>query len=511
MIEDLIYPSLTPICADDIISLESIFLIEDPEKKSEEIQHLKEKYTVFDDDKKPIFDIFVDFIKKLGYVYDSSTKEYYLFNKITGLYDRVDEEEIIKKIHFLVKINKGDEKKPNFHSSYTASIKALVKSYCDLESIKIEFARFSDTEYGDKYKIDFFNRPEDVFLNIPNKNKIIPFKNGLFNTKNEEIIPHCRYYFATDPYNHHFTLMKKEDLEQSPIKDTYLSIFPDKDTLKYYLYWVGSVLFDEKPLPCFLNFVGRGGAGKSLICTILHNVIGSRATEFLYEDLKSPHGSALFNNKIFAFAHETYKSNDLEIIKNYVAKDTLVINPKNKDIREIPLTTRFIICGNRPFDMTKDSGSSLKRRIRIIKFKNFFNKADGDIIFNELSSKDGKDWLISSAFYLWKANYYEKNAEENMQSLSMKDEFNRTIAFDPFVNWLFERCNSIDAHIVGSHFDRLNRRTVYDDYCAFCNNLETKPLSFLNWHQKMYLEYDLDSKNGKDPNGKGYTYFSYTK
>lgn len=458
----------------------------------------------FFDDKRPKYSVFVDYIKKMGFLYCSATKKYYIFDKNTGVYELIDESNIKKEIHYLWQYHTHGS--INFYSRDLTSIMDLIKSFADTDSLDDKLNEFLlNSDIGYKYEIGFYHEG-DAIRKIRNKNRIIPFKNGLFNTDIEEILRHCRYIFTTDPYNHHFTLIKREELDNSSIKVDYLSIFPDEDTLNYYLFWVGSLLFDEKPLPCFLNFIGRTSGGKSLICTILQEILGNSATEIQYNKIKEKHGSAIFDNKILAIAHETYRDNgDIEKIKNYVAKDTMVVEHKYKEELTTQLITRFIICGNEYLNLTHDPGDAIKRRIRVIKFNNFISMSEGTYLYEELSSKKGKDWLVSAAFYLWKDNLYNEKAEENMQSLSMAKELDKMVNFDPFINWILGRCGSMDIETVRSHFHKANTYATYEHYYAHCIESDETPSKYSDWKKKMSLEFNIEIKYGS---GKKNSYFT---
>lgn len=461
-----------------------------------------ESYDPLFDDNRPKYSVFVDYLSQSGYVYEPYFKKFYSYNPEFGIYDECDESCLRDLIYYLWKIKTNGNF--NLMIKDVNSIIDQFKSTSKISDLDSLFSEFKKTH--PEYELSEFLPVEGVFLNIPNKHKIVAFKNGLFNSEFEEILPHCRYNFVSIPYDHDFDLLSKEDLFESEIKDNYLSIFPDEDTLKYYIYWVGQLLFEDHPLPCFLNFVGRGSTGKSLVSSILCEILGKfRSSSVKLNDLLDKHGFAIVENKDLIVCNESESSKTAtSIIKELIGQPTLTINPKNRPLREIDNHIRLIICGNRYLDIdATDSG--IKRRIRVIRFRNYLDLEFGKYLYQNLSSKHGKDWLISCAYYCWLSSWNRNKTEEDLQSLSMKDEFNTMIQFDPLNDWLLSYCGALDKETVGNLLHKRNRKDVYEDFCAYCyDKLGDKPLKMVQWNKKMCVDYDLYSKNDS-----GFTYFSY--
>lgn len=458
-------------------------------------------YNPLFDDNRPKYSVFVKYLGDSGFVYDPYSKRVYAYDPFLGTYDECDESRLKNLIYYLWRIKTDGNF--NLLARDVHSIVEQFKSTFHIDDLRLLFKEFQ-TKHPE-YEKSTFLPVDGLLLNIPNKHDIFPFRNGLFNSEFEEIIPHCRYNFVTIPYDHDFDLLSKDDLFKSEIKDNYLSIFSDVDTLKYFIYWVGQLLFEKRPLPCFLNFVGRGSTGKTLISSILCEILGrKRSTTVKLTDLMDTHGFSIVENKDLLVCNESESvKSATNMIKELVGQPFIQINPKYRDLREIESSCRLIVCGNKYLDVdVTDSG--IKRRIRIIRFRNHLDLEFGKYLYDNLSSKYGKDWLISCAYYCWKDSWFK--TEENMQSLSMKDEFNTMIKFDPLNEWLLSCCDgSLDKDVVGRKFHKRNRKDVYDDFCAYCyNNLGDKPLKMVQWNKKMSVDYDLESKNGSS-----YTYLYY--
>lgn len=465
-----------------------------------DLENLPNELPIFDDNR-PKYSVFVKFLKKLGYVYDSESEKFFYLDKTTGLFFECKDQKI-KNAIFYYWTKKTDG---NFNLRYSdiISIVEQFKSESRTDLLDRDFSDFLGTELGSEYETSYYASIEDRLLNRPSKHHIITFRNGIFNTESQKMLPHSGLHFDPHPHDHDFTLMSKEELHDSSIKDDYLSIFSDTDTLTYYLYWVGQLIFDDHPLPCFLNFVGGGSTGKSLVSSILCDILGSkRATSVKLNDLLDKHGFSVVENRSLLVCNESESSKTATaLIKELIGQNYLTINPKNKPLRTIENKIRLIICGNKYLDIdSTDSG--IKRRIRVLRFNKYLDIGLGNYLYEKLSSLEGKNWLISCAFYLWVSNWY--NSEENMQSLSMKNEFNSMISFDPLNDWLLSYCGSLDKVEIGKKLHKKNRRTVYDDYCAHCYSLDDKPIKMPQWNKKMHIDYDLDHKNTS-----GFTYLSY--
>lgn len=482
--------NLKPICVKDYIS---------------DTDYDKSLYApFFDKSKDPRYSIFVDYLRARGYFFNSDDKKIYHVDKSTGIFDESDINEVNEEIYALwIHHTKG---MINLKRNDVSSIELQFRSTVLIKNLP--FNEFLETDQGEDYVIDNdLYDPTDPLGHRKPKDTLIAFKNGIFNTKIEKMLPHCGILFYPHPYEHSFSFIPKEKIEESPILKDYLSIFGDRDTFNYYLNWVGSLLFDERPLKAILHFVGESGSGKTLVSEVLQKIIGKReANSVRIDELLGTHGLSVIDGKRLIITSETKKGkNSSDLFKVLSGQESILINPKYEKQRSVSLDLRWIVCGNDYLD-TDLSDDGIIRRIKIIRFKQGrIKESRGKQLYNLFNSKEGRDWLVSASYHIWKENWYVDDDE--LISYSMRIEHERMFSSDPFNGWIISSCGTLDREIVGSYFHKRRYTTEYDNFVSYCRSEDVdRIIRQPEWKRLMMNNYNLVRKTTS-----GYSYLFYDK
>lgn len=427
----------------------------------------------------------VKFIEKRGYFFDLNSENWYILMS-DGLYHETDEKMMRTEIYKLLRHNTPEDL--NITTNFVNSIVDQVKSSSNNHTLQLKFEEFLYTENGMNYDIP-----------LGYDGELIPMKNGILNTSNMELLPNCGYLFFPCPYNIEYSPIPEGDLFASIYYDTYLDIITDPETLNFYLWWVGMVLFSETPEQLVLFLYGRGGTGKSSLASAVSYLLGSeRVSHAGIDILSNPHGTAILENKRLNVSDETEKGNysGLEgIIKNISGEETITINPKNRPAKTIKNTVNLLFLGNSFLDCDM-SDAGLMRRIKVIECDKIQKWEDN--IPKLLKDNEFLNWLFNVAHYQWIKN---KNVSpDDLISLKMRDWFNNVLSYSGFNSWIFEYCGSLDDEIVKDKIKGEIYPDLYRNYRDYVEELGCSPLIKKKFAEKLYINYRLkySSRGGKN-------------
>lgn len=463
-----------------------------------------EFFPPMDPNGKPLYSVFIDYLERFGFVYDPNNDEYFLINKETGIFEECTVKKLKSEIYYLWDYHFKGQK--NLYISDISSILSYFESVKDLTLVGSKFGTFLDTDYGQKYyKLQDYHHL-DLLKHYKLHDKLIAFKNGIFNTQLEKILPHCGCLFLPNPFSHSFDLIKKENLtdcidpdSKENILDAYLSLIPNRDTLYYYIYWVGQLLFSDRPSKTILHLTGVSDSGKTLLSEVLCDIIGKKESQsVMIKTLLDKHGTSIIDGKRLIVSNETSSSTKTssDLIKELIGQKTFTINRKYKDPVSIPLTMRWIVCGNSYIDVDlRDDG--INSRVKIIRLRKKIPRSRGKELYDIFHSKTGKDWLISASYYVWKKHWYDdEEMENNIESLEMKEEHDRMFSYDSINGWILSECGSYDLETVGQHFHKQDYRSAYNRYVDYCYDMDDKPVPIKELGKILSMNYNIEHKKG---------------
>ena len=118
-----------------------------------------------------------------------------------------------------------------------------------------------------------------------------------------------------------------------------------KDAL---ILWLGSLLDDESSRQQYLHLQGAGGEGKSTLTEAIQKVFGDRCISLSARRLKDNHfGTELEGARLAIFKDENNPSFvQSGEFKEMTGEDTITVNPKYKDPRNIYLSHKTMITSN---------------------------------------------------------------------------------------------------------------------------------------------------------------------
>jgi putative DNA primase/helicase len=241
--------------------------------------------------------------------------------------------------------------------------------------------------------------PVDAFRDIP---WVLNCPNGIVNLKTGELTPHQKNYSLNQtavPYD--------PNADMSEWTKVVSQIFPNPELAHYIQVLFGYAITGCVEEELFSIFFGSGKNGKSTICNIVSEVIGSYSGEIPTSELaikkhqqdNSPHLARLVGKRII-YANEPPEGmllND-SVIKSLASRDKMPVCAKYKTPFVLyPSWLLILRCNNEPQIRAVDDG--VWRRVKKVPFSVIFSTPDKTLdkrIFQNHASAVLR-WLVEGA------------------------------------------------------------------------------------------------------------------
>jgi len=428
----------------------------------------------------------VDFFLKMGFVYNSDYGKWYQLG-YDGLYHEIREESVN---HYIMIFLDHHARKNGFNFP-TFTLKNI-------------YERLKGTSYHElETKRDRFLTDHDEYCLSWDNPEFIPVMNGLIHPESMELLPHCAYYLYPYVFGFNYTKMTEEEIRFSPFWDIYADILPDTETLEYYLWWAGMVLFSEEMPRLILFLYGDSGTGKTTLSLGLTTILTSyKYTQLDNSMMKSEFITSTFVNKKLIVCDEMPQTGGLwddSLFKKLAGGNPVfTINPKHKQLFNAPLNCKLMLMGNSYPPLTIDN--AVLDRIHIIPC----NKKQDQSIRNLITSNEGLNWLFNASYLF----YVEKHPHKNVNKLSdlktkiMLEEQEKLYEMDGFIFWLKDYLGVSDLNReMVRESDRLIGvpvSTVYNHYKEYTRDTGGSPLSNRQFNLKLRSNYGIVSKPMRD-------------
>ena len=279
-----------------------------------------------------------------------SNHDIHMYHKNDGYYKTLSHTALMNKISVLTK----DNLKPSHIENFIKQIKA----YCYIEDGGFESC---------KGKLNF--------------------KNGIFNVRTKELIPHNSKHF--------FKYVLPHNYDQSADCSKWIKFLEDtfsgyEDYVNVLSQIFGYCLYGGYPFlhKAFL-FYGEGRNGKSTVIDVLRYILGSdNCSSVPLKNLDKPFSVVSLDGKLANLTGETTtKQIDSESFKDAVAGDYLTAAQKNKPEYSLQVHARFISACNKLPNFGEQT-KGIEERLYFVPFKNFVTKSKRDpFIFEKLKTE----------------------------------------------------------------------------------------------------------------------------
>ena len=236
----------------------------------------------------------------------------------------------------------------------------------------------------------------------------------------------------------------------------------DKLTLQQYC---GYCLLPTTVMQKALTVIGDGGEGKSVLGTILNEIIGeSNCYNASVRDLEEAFGVANVENKLLYIDDDVSEKalTNSGVFKSLVTnKNTIEAKKKFQQSNPIRSYIRFICFGNFALQSLYDTSDGFFRRLLVLRVKpKDKNRIDNPFIDREIIDNEAEgvlNWLVQGLNEVIKRNFNIYTSERTeAESEKIKHENDSVLAF-------------LQSDFIAIREDlKIHTTTLYKLYCDFC-------------------------------------------
>ncbi len=343
--------------------------------------------------------------------------------------------------------------------------------------IEIEAQKMMD-ENGDKVSNGFIDeiigtikRKTSLSRDEADKHKhLISLKNGLFDIKNYELIPHSKDVFIT--YQIPVNYDPKKDC---PNIEKFLSEIVSKEDIDTLIDIVAYSLYKGYPFKVFFILLGEHDTGKSTFLNLLTRFLGSdNISAIPIQDLQHRFRSVGLVDKLANVVADlpTKAIKDVGLINSLTGNDWIGAEYKYGDPFQFKNYAKLIFSANKLPWISPYTDDAFYERIKFVHFPNQFDKDNMDInLLSKLTTDDELSGLLNLALdELFAMLSYQKfpnlsTAEENRKI------WESVISADTVTNFLHSHA------VVKSPQAWIPKEELYKVYTTYCSENAEIPIS----------------------------------
>lgn len=338
--------------------------------------------------------------------------------------------------------------------------------------------------------------------NVHIETNYVNFTNGLYDIDKQCFIPHTTDLFTINQVHVDYL----EELSENQVVENFLDDLTchDVNRKKALKQVIGYILTPSLVMQQGIVFYGpKASNGKSTLCKILTNIVGSENTCHVeLQQFEKRFGANEIDQKLLNVVSElpSTKINDVGVYKGAVTGDEFMADVKNEDRKRITPYCKHIFSTN-VLPQVADTTDGFYRRLNIILFDNKFevsNNFDISVFLeqenlNYLANIGFREFLnlINSSEKLQFANYEESN--QILQAYKLTND--TVLSFLKDTEFVPESLYGRD----------LRTTQIWYWYKSFCLQNDLKPLKKVEFYSQLQNKYNFFKKTIN-----GYEYFFRT-
>lgn len=401
-------------------------------------------------------------------------KEYYLWNKLTLLWDKTVEEIVIKQVFDLF---------DDYYNEFARQVDPEGLDFKVIHKMRIQVKINSHRNAIFNCLKSFIIKPKFKGLLDP-VSTLIPLNNGeLFNIFTHESITRNKSHFYSKTINAKFD----NTIDTSVAYDFFNKLMCEQQIMTQFLIQLLAVyITSDMSDKSFAIMYGDGDNGKSVLISVLKALLGDfyyAANGGVFFQSKSnnanahtSHLNSLKTKRLCSFS-ETERCQKLNEpqIKSLTGNDTITIRQLCKEESNLQITSHFILLTNQLPEVSADKAFS--NRCRLIPFKAKFVKqllnpavsneylADFDII-NKLTTADNLTAIFTLLAQAAKQYY------DNKFKLSIPDEVHA--ATQEFITDSFPYADFLNEECVVDPTAEISATLLYQAYTSYTHPSDTQ-------------------------------------
>lgn len=304
----------------------------------------------------------------------------------------------------------------------------------------------------------------------------ICFKNGMYDTKTKELLPHKPQYLAINQVPHSFIPNAKHEGNKI---ENFLDFICNQEEREMLLQFMGYSLTKDVGQQKFLVLNGEGGSGKSTVIRLIESLVGSNnVSNIALSDLQQRFASFGLMGKLLNSCAdlEVTALEDTSVLKKVLGEDTLRAEQKGKDAVSFKSYAKLIFSTNELPLVRAEKTNGFYRRLLVLPM-NKVPEHKNPNLFQELNAEiDYLLHLVVEAVGRMYSNETIMISESSEKAvLQLRCDSDTTEAF------IQESCERDDQ-------GKIERAELYSKYEQFCKDTDRQNLTRNNFYKSLRLK-----------------------
>lgn len=305
----------------------------------------------------------------------------------------------------------------------------------------------------------------------------ICFKNGMYDTKSNILIPHSPSFKCTNQINADFNPYAKT---QAGAFDEWLDFAVPNDADKMtIMQYFGLTLTRDTRFQKFLILNGCGGTGKSTLIRLIESVVGDENTAHVsLTELSERFATYGLKGKLLNTCAdlETSALNETAVIKKLVGEDVIRAEKKGHDAFSFHNTARLIFSTNEMPVVKGEKSDGFYRRLLVVNMNRKPKTVNPDLFAELLENKERIIWLaVQAVRRLYADGHFCGNENSDLAVQRLRCDSDTVEAF------IYDACEETPNA-------RTERQELFNAYQRYCWENERTPLTKNNFFKSLRLK-----------------------
>lgn len=305
----------------------------------------------------------------------------------------------------------------------------------------------------------------------------ICFKNGLYDTKSNILIPHSPSFKCTNQIDFSFNPYAKT---QAGAFDEWLDFAVPNDADKMtVMQYFGLTLTRDTRFQKFLILNGCGGTGKSTLIRLIESIVGDENTAHVsLTELSERFATYALKGKLLNTCAdiETSALNETAIVKKIVGEDTIRAEKKGYDAISFHNTARLIFSTNELPVVKGEKSDGFYRRLLVVDMNKKPKTVNPDLFAELFECKERIIWLaVQAVRRLYADGHFCGNENSDLAVQRLRCDSDTVEAF------IYDACEETPN-------TRTERQELFNAYQRYCWENERTPLTKNNFFKSLRLK-----------------------
>jgi P4 family phage/plasmid primase-like protien len=318
----------------------------------------------------------------------------------------------------------------------------------------------------------------------------ICFQNGYYSLIDRQMKPHDPKYRTTNMIPH--TYQPQAQLIGTKTEKYFKSAFNNPDTLKMTLQYACYCLTPDTRFQVFAIIDGIGGTGKSVFLGLLGKVVGAdNISNISLDELSTRFASYGLLGKLLNLCSELEIEalSDFKTLKMASGEDIMRGEAKGKNAISFKSYAKLIFSTNQLPIIKGETTNAIYRRLIIIPM-NYKPKSPNPNLSDELENEI--DYFIHRLVQAGEELYREGKFTISSESIKAVEQLRADS--DTVQSFLNEYCDIKDGNVIEN---RTLKTTLFDKYCAVCEQQERQKLTRNNFYKSLRSKGFNEGKDSK--------------